>query len=491
MFYILTCGSTASVWLARALSRHPEIVCFHGVKTIAANPRIDPAEPLARQFVRELVHLYQCSEGECVFGGIHGFGAAEIAPEIAAIDGAFAAMIRHPIARLNSLFHREADNLGEIDLPSGDIYSPFREAESNSPAANPFQSGSPFAAYVRRFYDLCRSVVDEDAFILDNMAEPDIFRYESITADPAYFRACFERLAEACRRAMAVNTRRHGAVRLDCSDAYVEQVFAAAGSNRKTSEPMSEGEIFASWPAAFRDIFADRLAQTGGAAAADRYRRFGYRLPSAALLPASPGAILSVLGPGAALLEPNRAGADKPAARLSEGMESQFEQLRTNVDWATRCHALIVRGFANGQIADRAAVIDGTRESQEKVETVRRLLNELHAACTAERAAAVARIRELEANAAASRDAFTAQTTALQATFAAERAAAVARIRELEGTLAAEHDAFVSRIRELERDADAYRSAFAAQTAALQATFAAERAAAVSRIRELEERQAG
>src|SRR5215510_2696744 len=95
MFYILTCGSTASMWLSRVLCYHPEVVCFHGVKTIPATAKPDPSQPLARQFVRELGRLYWLSKGEKVFGAIHGFGHAEIAPEIAAIDGALAAMIRH------------------------------------------------------------------------------------------------------------------------------------------------------------------------------------------------------------------------------------------------------------------------------------------------------------------------------------------------------------------------------------------------------------
>jgi len=74
MFYILTCGSTASVWLARVLNQHPEIVCFHGVKMLAPRAStIDPSESLARQFVRELTHLYHLAHGQQIFGAIHGF----------------------------------------------------------------------------------------------------------------------------------------------------------------------------------------------------------------------------------------------------------------------------------------------------------------------------------------------------------------------------------------------------------------------------------
>src|SRR5262245_30696537 len=117
MFYILTCGSTASVWLSRVLSHHPEIVCFHGVKTVEAPAKHDPSMPPARQFVRELEQFYRMSQGRQVFGSVHGLAATEIAPEIAAVHGAFAAMIRHPVTRVNSLFHRAASAIGAIDLP--------------------------------------------------------------------------------------------------------------------------------------------------------------------------------------------------------------------------------------------------------------------------------------------------------------------------------------------------------------------------------------
>jgi len=95
-------------------------------------------------------------------------------------------------------------------------------------------------------------------------------------------------------------------------------------------------------------------------------------------------------------------------------------------------------------------------------------LNRLEATRAAEREAAVARIRELEAGVETDRDAFAAQTAEFRSQFAAEREAAVARIRELEAGVEADRDAF------------------AAQTAEFRSQFAAEREAAVVRIRELE-----
>src|SRR5262249_22739926 len=173
---------------------------------IPAAAALDPPEPLARQFVRELKNLYRLSQGEQVFGATHGFGALEIAPEIAAVEGSFTAMIRHPITRLNSLFHRAAEAIGTVPLPRDDIYRPFRDRSGGRTAADETADISPLAVYVREFHALCRAVLAEDRFILEDMDDPDIFRYEKIVVEPEYFRNCFKRIAEGCRHAMAVST---------------------------------------------------------------------------------------------------------------------------------------------------------------------------------------------------------------------------------------------------------------------------------------------
>src|SRR5436305_14686195 len=122
MFYILTCGSTASVWLSRVLSRHSEIVCFHGLRSVPSDPFAGPSQDSPRDFVRPLCHLHDNAQNEIVFGAIHGFAATEIAPGIIAINGSLTAMIRHPVTRLNSLFHRVVESVNGTLLPEQDVY---------------------------------------------------------------------------------------------------------------------------------------------------------------------------------------------------------------------------------------------------------------------------------------------------------------------------------------------------------------------------------
>jgi hypothetical protein len=466
MFYILTCGSTASVWLARALCRHPDIVCFHGMKTLARAPENDPSTSQARQFVRELAHLYRMSHGEQVFGAIHGFAVTEIVPEIAAVGGAFAAMIRHPITRLDSLFHRQALYMGP--LRPDDIYRSFGEHQrclddlpSDQPAARPALSD-----YARQFDALCHSVMTEDTFILDRMDRLDVFQYERIVLDREYFRACFERLAEGCRHAIANSDAARldpswegfpSAVRLDCSPAYLDAVFAMGEANKKRSEKRSVEDILAIWPDLFKAIFVQHLERQGGRDSVDRYAEYGYELPDELLHS-------SVTGSRASFAD-SRDGTSRGGAVADARPER-------------RAGAATLRP-ASG-LGPLIAIIEAERAAHAA------RMNELQNMLTAERDAFVARIRGLEGTVDSERAAYGAHIADLKAAFDAERQAAVARIRELEATLNAERDAFIARIGQLEGTVDSERAASGAHIADLKAAFDAERQAAVARIRELE-----
>jgi hypothetical protein len=485
MFYILTCGSTGSVWVARALSRHPDIVCFHGLKTLPLAPGNDPSKSQARQFVGELAHLYRMSHGDKIFGAIHGFAVAEILPEIAAVGGAFAAMIRHPITRLDSLFHREAHYMGA--LQPDDVYRSFGENQrylddipSDQSAARPALSD-----YARKFEELCNSVMIEDTFILERMERRDVFQYEKIVLDREYFRACFERLAEGCRHAVTHNDAMRldsswegfsPAVRLECTQAYLDAVFAMGPVNIKRSGKRSIDDILAIWPDLFKAIFVQHLERQGGRDAVDRYAEYGYKLPDG-VHPSS------VTGSRAPLTDSSQSRSlmgglavpDPGAALARDGSASGPEADALPESLAEAATS----GPASG-VGPLLAIIEAERTAHAA------RINELQDTLAAEHDAFVARIRELEGTVDSERAAYGAQIADLRVTFDAERQAAVARIRELEATLKAEHDAFVARIRELERTVDSERAAYGSLIAELQVTFDAERQAAVARIRELE-----
>jgi hypothetical protein len=128
--------------------------------------------------------------------------------------------------------------------------------------------------------------------------------------------------------------------------------------------------------------------------------------------------------------------------------------------------AAAVRDAAARQIADFQREFDATREAADE------------------------RIRQLENQLDALAQAAAAQVLELQTMFGAERSAAIDRIRELQTTFDAERSAATDRIRELQTTFDAERSAAIDRIRELEGALSAERVAAVARIQAESERNA-
>jgi hypothetical protein len=482
MFYILTSGSTASVWLSRVLTQHPDIVCFHGVKRLSLDAD-NPSEPAARRFVHELNNLYSLSQGEQLFGSTHGFAATEIAPEIAAVEGSFTATIRHPITRLNSLFHRMAEVIATVDLPVEDIYRPFRENERElgDIGERKAELKPLLADYAYQFDVLCNNVLQEDTFILNEMDRQDVFEYEKLIADPEYFRACFERIAEGCRHFMAISTTRRGAARLECSQSYLDRVFAMGIVNKKTFGHDSPEDVFAKWPERFKASFRQHVQRQGGKDAVDRYASFGYRLPDSAKSSHSSASIATT--------------ELKPYARpVTEAEEAARTQIRSELEGAG-----IVPADTANRLKQMLAVIDaeradfGIRTAQmqsilaaERVASGARI-SHLQDTIDAERAAYGAHIKQLQERLEAERDAYGSHIKRSQELLATERNAFGARIEQLQERLEAERDGYGIQIKRLQEVLAAERGAFGARISQLQDTLTSERDAYSTRITELQD----
>jgi hypothetical protein len=334
--------------------------------------------------------------------------------------------------------------------------------------------------YARKFGELCNSVMTEDAFILGQMERRDVFQYERLVRDREYFRTCFERLAEGCRHAIANSGAMRlddtwegfpSAVRLECTPAYLDAVFAMGTANRKRSGARSVEDILAIWPDLFKAIFVQHLERQGGRDAVNRYAEYGYELPDAVHPSSVTGSRASFADPSLSISPMRGLAAAAPGVALRrDGSSSGAEESLTEA---------VALGSGTGP-RQLVAIIDTERAAHAA------RLNELQGILAAERDAFIARIRELEGTVDSERAAYGAQIAELKVAFDAERQAAVARIRELEATLKAEHDAFVARIRELEGTVESERAAYGAHIADLKAAFDAERKAAVARIRELE-----
>lgn len=301
MFYISTVGSTASLWFARALSLHPGIACFHGARSISAVSH-QPARHEPHRFVQELSRLYLLADGCKYFGAVHGFVSSSIKPEIDSVRGGFAAMCRHPITRVNSLLHREAQHIQSSEpLTVAEVFRICSTCSIDKADAAEADRLRHCDFYVAKFFDLCHATISEDMWNFNNLHEEQLFRYEKLTSDQEYFRLCFEYLVAGCRAYRANVEWRPAGARLkqsaedsdiqrnsdwqpavpsaECSDEYLAVVFKQGVVNEKASDPRSAAEIFANWPDQFKLTFAMALQSCGGLAALRRYADFGYDLP--------------------------------------------------------------------------------------------------------------------------------------------------------------------------------------------------------------------
>ena len=112
MFYISSRGSTATWWLTRSLSLHPDIVCFGATRSF---PPIDPnlsypaknnwvKELNVEQFIEGLKICENATSGAKIFGSIHGFHGVEAKEACEKYNGTFLFMTRNPLERIHSNF---------------------------------------------------------------------------------------------------------------------------------------------------------------------------------------------------------------------------------------------------------------------------------------------------------------------------------------------------------------------------------------------------
>jgi hypothetical protein len=489
MFYILTCGSTASVWLSRVLSHHPEIVCFHGLKAIPTDPYGGSGPHSAEEFVKALCQLHDNAQNEIVFGAIHGFSAAEIVPEIVAINGTLMAMIRHPVTRLNSLFQRVIEGYCADQRMADGALQTAQDGVGLTGEEWPQFSGDS-----KIFYNLCNNVIDGDIFIIDTMDRDDVFQFERIVAEREYFRQCFETLAESCRRSIKFHKRRpgsQGSVALDCGDQYLDSVFSRDRINRKNRGSEFVEEIFARWPDRFKATFIAQLrGGSGGRDAVERYAEWGYQLPkdvgfavsrrsaespstseAGTRCAAAPPAYRSYWPSGSDLkTSPVVAGRPEDDGRVPP---AHVRQLLSIIESERATYADTLLASRNELTAERVAF--------------KARISELEKVAGAEHAASAARIAELDSVLNAERAAFGSRIDELETVLGAERAAFGDRIDELETVLGAERAAFGSRIDELETVLGAERAAFGDRIDELETVLRGERAASIARITELEQ----
>lgn len=103
MFYISSQGHSATSWLSNLLNKQPNVVCFHGTRSIP--PYGSGTRDLSNNdFIDALKLLEKNCNYLINFGACHGFYGTELKELVEKNNGSFFAIIRNPIKRINSIF---------------------------------------------------------------------------------------------------------------------------------------------------------------------------------------------------------------------------------------------------------------------------------------------------------------------------------------------------------------------------------------------------
>ncbi len=272
MFYISSFGGSATLWLAASFSKHPDVVCFHGSRCFPPNPyNRNPVTP--EVFIENLLDCEFATRDRKVFGHIHGFDGLAAKEATEAKDGVFAAMLRHPMKRIESLFSHYYDHRLQMPIDNGDIYQSIKDhglaRDSFTPMFN--QHEVPLTQVEYQFMWVCEGTLRHDMECLAGLKPHQLIKMEEITTRPEYFAQVFRMM-----------TKDKFPVTKEFLEYSFTEAFADADArNSHALKKRSPEEQFHAWPWSFKFIFANLAQHFGGSALWEVYERLGYAIPDA------------------------------------------------------------------------------------------------------------------------------------------------------------------------------------------------------------------
>lgn len=102
MFYISSHGHAASGWIAKVLSIHPKITCWHGTRSIPPFQSGMSRDLSEKEFVEGLIQCEKATFKQKIFGACHGFHGIKLYEQIKKNNGIFLALVRNPLQRTHS-----------------------------------------------------------------------------------------------------------------------------------------------------------------------------------------------------------------------------------------------------------------------------------------------------------------------------------------------------------------------------------------------------
>ena len=302
MFYISSRGHSATLWLSVALSNHPNIVCWHGTRSIP--PYDSGVNDLSEEeFVKGLLRCEQPTNGVKKFGACHGFYGTRLLKYVNKYNGTFLAIVRNPITKIhsyiseylettpanekfiiyykfdiiefykeycekiNSNFNRIINlkkererkkklafkNLKNLKLfyPIRKIYRFIKTKEkiytssykkiSINKLIKSYGSNFIIEKVILSFIRNCESTLNSDEKIYKKIGFRDFICMEKMTESSSYFDN------KVFKKIMNKNAEKN----------YLSKVFKIKNLNKHTFRPISATNIYNCWPKAFKNYFSE------------------------------------------------------------------------------------------------------------------------------------------------------------------------------------------------------------------------------------------
>lgn len=329
-FYISSRGGSATAWLSMSLSKHPQVVAFHGSQAVpsyakgGSHHHVHPREVFA--------HLIECSQmtsGMKYFGAVHLYHGAKAYSATTELGGIFSAIIRDPIKRINSLiWHYAQDRLSKRggslnkDISAKDVFT-FMEImpesafdcgeikqveplvyayEDEAQARNRQGKGSIYFLKEQLLSPLRNikygSMEAVREFMRADTVESDLDVAKSLVMDFVHIASHTIMFDLECHRVTHTGNRMFKmeemvksqnyfrdtvwpavAPHLECSDEYLKDVFSSGKTNQHSLKNISSDETFKSWPRGFQDAFQRIIMILGHVEVEAMYENYDYKIP--------------------------------------------------------------------------------------------------------------------------------------------------------------------------------------------------------------------
>lgn len=287
-FLVPTVGFAGALWFAESLSRHPLVKAGLALKSghfithrMHEGLRRDPARQQSipatdalfeTLSVREILECLAMKTDARVIGDVHGFQSVRRATErLADLPEAerpyCATMARHPVTWAQTVIERRLAQRGRTGwMGQWDAMARRAHDFARESALVARHGLSPDDPHFQAALDVVQTFVPVMCDDVRRAAQLgwEVFRFEPLLTDPAYFASCFDALAQ-------------GVLAADAD--YVRAVMADTGHGRflpgarATATPE---EIHAHWPAWMRAMFAEAMERAEASAC---FQALGYSLP--------------------------------------------------------------------------------------------------------------------------------------------------------------------------------------------------------------------